>query len=67
MGDVEGNGALANRDGLGVLKGDRSVLAEETRQGRGGSRGGARSSRVSGALLEEVVEKTVEAAIGLHG
>ena len=67
MGDVEGYGAPANRDGLGSLKGDGNALAEETRQGGGGSWGGARSSRAAGALPEEVVERTVEAAVGLHG
>ena len=56
MGDVEGNGAPASRDGLVALKGDGNALAEETRQGEG-----ARSSRASGALPEEVVERTGEA------
>ena len=37
VGDVEGQGMPANRDGLGALKGDKNALAEETRQGGGGS------------------------------
>ena len=60
MGDVGGHGVPASRDGLGALKGDENALAEETRQG-------VRSSRASGALPEEVVERTDKAAVGLHG
>ena len=60
MGEVEGPGAPANRDGLGALKGDGNALAKETRQGGGRSWGGTRSSRAAGALPEEVVEGTVE-------
>ena len=67
MGDVDGHGAPANRDGLGLLKGDGDALAEKTRQGGRGSWGGARSNRASGVLPEEVVGRTVEAAVGLHG
>ena len=37
VGDVKGHGTPANRDGLGALKGDGNALAEETRQGGGGS------------------------------
>ena len=37
VGDVGGLGAPANCDGLGALKGDGNALAEETRQGGGGS------------------------------
>ena len=65
VGDVEGHGAPANRDGLGALKGDGDAQGEESRQGGGGSWGGAGSSRATGALPEEV-EWTVEAAVGLH-
>ena len=36
VGDVREHGALANRDGLGALKGDENALMEETRQGGGG-------------------------------
>ena len=67
MGDVEGHGAPANRDGLGAMKGDGNALAEETRHGGGGSWGGARSRRASDTLPKEVVERTVETAVGLHG
>ena len=37
VGDVEGHSKAANRDGLGALKGDGNALAEEIRQGGGGS------------------------------
>ena len=37
VGDDEGHGAPANRNGLGTLKGDGNAMAEEARQGGGGS------------------------------
>ena len=67
MADVEGHGAPASCDSLGALKGNENALAEETRQGGGGSWGGARNSHASGALPKEVVKRTAEAVVGLHG